>query len=124
MFIKENNTFTLPYVEAKENERISTKIYNFMKEKFNINSTLIIENPWCLAFNKDYKMLKFIPDFPKELEAEFLAIPIVSVEDPKNSFWIPINEANNYNLTNETLKIITILKNLIGVEEVINEFCG
>jgi hypothetical protein len=125
LFIKENDSYTLPYIEIKEKERIVTRIYNFMKEKFNINVILIIEHPWCLAFyNESYKILDFIPDFPSEVDSEYLAIPITSVEDPKDSFWIPINEMDNYKISNESLKIVSKLKELMGTEKVVSEFCG
>jgi hypothetical protein len=125
LFIKENDSYTLPYIEIKEKERIVTKIYKFMKEKFNINVTLIIEHPWCLTFyNNSYKMLDFIPDFPSEVDSEYLAIPVTSVEEPKNSFWIPLNEINNYKISDESLKIVSKLKELMGIERVISEFCG
>jgi hypothetical protein len=117
--------YALPYIEIKEKERIVTRIYNFMKEKFNINVILIIEHPWCLAFyNDSYKMLEFIPDFSSEVDSEYLAIPVTSVEDPKDSFWIPINETDNYKISNESLKIVSKLKELMGTEKVISEFCG
>ena len=125
LFIKENDSYTLPYIEVKEKERIVTKIYNFMKEKFNINVTLIIEHPWCLAFyNDSYKMLEFIPDFSSEVDSEYLAIPVTSVEDPKDSFWVSINETDNYKISDESLKIVSKLKELMGTEKVISEFCG
>jgi hypothetical protein len=125
LFIKENDSYTLPYIGVKEKERIVTKIYKFMKEKFDINVTLIIEHPWCLTFyNNIHKMLDFIPDFPSEVDSEYLAIPVTSVEDPKDSFWIPINETDNYKISNESLKIVSKLKELMGTEKVISEFCG
>jgi len=124
LFEFKDNLFSLPIIVVNKDERIFLKVSEHMRKKFNINVKVIIDNPWCIAFTDTYyKILNFIPDFFSEISEENLILPLITLEEPMNSFWLNLKSTEN-KIHPESQRALEILRNIILEEKIVEEFCG